>query len=798
MTRPPVACAGQICHTAPSATRQGWRERIRAGQVAFAPLEAYACLVAAPVFKTGEAEHLGLASSIPVRLRHCRRMRSSIGAMDHAGRDRAGRPASIDPRRLVPRTDAVLADPRLQPPPEAGRRGGQAGGGRRPGTGPGRDDLALRGRRRRRRGTSPGPLATAAGDQRDRRRPAHQPGAGPAVRRRAVEALVGAAGVRRRRVRPGDRRRARAGPRRAGRARATPSPAAEAVLVVNNGAAALVLATTALAAGREVVVSRGEMVEIGDGFRLPDLIASTGPGCGRWAPPTGRRRRTTPPSLGPETGCILKVHPSNFRVEGFTAAAPVADLAGLGRAGRRRHRQRPAGPRPVAARRAGRRHRTRARAPTSSPRAATSCSAGRRRDCCSAARGGRAVAPAPAGSGPAGGQAHPRRARGHRARTGRRPTWAALRADPDQLRAARRAVAAARPSASSRWWAPDGRGRRRRRARAPAARLGGRPARGYAAALRPGPAGRRPGGATAAACSTCAACREADDVTARRGPGRALAGPAQDRLDARRRHRRPRRSRQVAPWSARSPGWSPTGSPRSGGAGMTIDLGFAWTTLPSGERLAFVDVPGHERFIAHHAGRPRPGARGAVRGRRRRGLAPPVRGAPGRRRRARSRPRAARGHPHRPRRPGGRSGRGAARIAESSLGDVPVVAVSATTGARPGRAARRAAGWSQVARAATGRPGAVLGRPLLHHPRGRHGGDRHAGRRVRSPSATSCNSGTARWSGSAACRAWARPGRRSGPWPGSRSTCATSRSTRSAAATPCSPPTPGRRPHRWT
>ena len=53
-------------------------------------------------------------------------------------------------------------------------------------------------------------------------------------------------------------------------------PAAEDALVVNNGAAALVLATTALAAGAEVVVSRGELIEIGAGFRLPDLIASTG------------------------------------------------------------------------------------------------------------------------------------------------------------------------------------------------------------------------------------------------------------------------------------------------------------------------------------------------------------------------------------------------------------------------------------------------------------------------------------------------------------------------------------------
>ena len=107
-------------------------------------------------------------------------------------------------------------------------------------------------------------------------------------------------------------------------------PAAESVLAVNNGAAALVLATTALAAGREVVISRGEMVEIGDGFRLPELIASTGARLRE----VGTTNRTTAgdyaAALGPDTGCILKVHPSNFRVEGFTSAAAVPELARLG------------------------------------------------------------------------------------------------------------------------------------------------------------------------------------------------------------------------------------------------------------------------------------------------------------------------------------------------------------------------------------------------------------------------------------------------------------------------------------
>lgn len=106
-------------------------------------------------------------------------------------------------------------------------------------------------------------------------------------------------------------------------------PTAGDVLVVNNGAAALVLATTALAAGREVVVSRGEMVEIGDGFRLPDLIASTGARLREVGTTNRTSLRDYIDAIGPDTGCVLKVHPSNFRVEGFTSAASVAELATL-------------------------------------------------------------------------------------------------------------------------------------------------------------------------------------------------------------------------------------------------------------------------------------------------------------------------------------------------------------------------------------------------------------------------------------------------------------------------------------
>jgi len=107
-------------------------------------------------------------------------------------------------------------------------------------------------------------------------------------------------------------------------------PGAEAVGVVNNNAAALVLAATALAAGREIVISRGELIEIGDRFRLPDLLQSTGARLRE----VGTTNRTTPAdyqdAISGDTAFILKVHPSNYRVEGFTASAAVRDLAALG------------------------------------------------------------------------------------------------------------------------------------------------------------------------------------------------------------------------------------------------------------------------------------------------------------------------------------------------------------------------------------------------------------------------------------------------------------------------------------
>jgi L-seryl-tRNA(Ser) seleniumtransferase len=109
-------------------------------------------------------------------------------------------------------------------------------------------------------------------------------------------------------------------------------PAAGAVAVVNNNAAALVLAATALSGpdAEEIVISRGELIEIGDRFRLPDLLVSTGARLRE----VGTTNRTAledyASAVGPRTAFILKVHPSNFRIEGFTAAVEVSRLAGLG------------------------------------------------------------------------------------------------------------------------------------------------------------------------------------------------------------------------------------------------------------------------------------------------------------------------------------------------------------------------------------------------------------------------------------------------------------------------------------
>ena len=236
---------------------------------------------------------------------------------------------AADPRRAVPRTDQVLADPRLR---AASAR-----------LGPDLVKQVVVAAQRRARTGEIAPAAVA--DTAVAALPARAASTRPVINATgvvlhtnlgraplspaAVEAMVDASGATDVEFDLATGARARRG-RGALAALAAAVPAAEAVHVVNNGAAALVLATTALAAGREVIISRGELVEIGDGFRLTDLIESTGARL-REVGTTNRTNLTDyTDAVGPQTGCVLKVHPSNFRVEGFTSSVDVGALAGLG------------------------------------------------------------------------------------------------------------------------------------------------------------------------------------------------------------------------------------------------------------------------------------------------------------------------------------------------------------------------------------------------------------------------------------------------------------------------------------
>jgi L-seryl-tRNA(Ser) seleniumtransferase len=104
---------------------------------------------------------------------------------------------------------------------------------------------------------------------------------------------------------------------------------AEAALVVNNNAGAVLLALAALAESREVLVSRGELIEIGDGFRIPDVLARSGAKLVEVGTTNRTRAADYERAAGPETAAILRVHPSNFRVVGFTERPSLADLAAI-------------------------------------------------------------------------------------------------------------------------------------------------------------------------------------------------------------------------------------------------------------------------------------------------------------------------------------------------------------------------------------------------------------------------------------------------------------------------------------
>jgi L-seryl-tRNA(Ser) seleniumtransferase len=232
-----------------------------------------------------------------------------------------------DPRRRVPRTDAVLADPRLAgAATAAGRETVKAAvhaaqeQARRGEIAP--EDVA-RVAATNLRATGLRPVLNATGVV------LHTNLGRAPLSAAAIEAVTAAAGHTDVELDLATGRRAKRG-RTALDALHHKVPDAGAVHVVNNGAGALVLAATALAQGREIVVSRGELVEIGDGFRLPDLLVSTGARLRE----VGTTNRTAPAdyaaAVGPGTGFVLKVHPSNFVVSGFTSSVGVAELSALG------------------------------------------------------------------------------------------------------------------------------------------------------------------------------------------------------------------------------------------------------------------------------------------------------------------------------------------------------------------------------------------------------------------------------------------------------------------------------------
>ncbi|MGY2081566.1 L-seryl-tRNA(Sec) selenium transferase [Modestobacter sp. SYSU DS0657] len=231
---------------------------------------------------------------------------------------------TTDPRRAVPRTDAVLAEPQVA---AAVARLGRdlvkaavqtAQQQVREGALPPDDVVAAVLERLPGSASSLRPVLNATGVL------VHTNLGRAPLSPAAVEAVVAASGTTDVEL---DLATGRRGPRGEGALGALLAavPAAEAALVVNNCAAALALVATAL--GGELVIARGELVEIGDGFRIPELLAATGARLRE----VGTTNRVSVAdytgALGPDTGAVLKVHPSNFVVRGFTRSADVTELS---------------------------------------------------------------------------------------------------------------------------------------------------------------------------------------------------------------------------------------------------------------------------------------------------------------------------------------------------------------------------------------------------------------------------------------------------------------------------------------
>lgn len=234
-----------------------------------------------------------------------------------------------DPRRAVPRTDHVLADPRLR---EATDRLGPALV---------KQAVVAAQQRCREGAVAPEQVADVA--------VAALPAVATSLRRvvnatgvvvhtnlgraplsaAAVEALRTAAGATDVELDLATARRGRRG-RGTLEALAAAVPDAEAVHVVNNGAAALALVTRVLCRdGGAVVIARGELVEIGDGFRIPELMESVGARLREVGTTNRVRLEDYAEAVDDDTAFVLKVHPSNFAVRGFTSSVPAAALATL-------------------------------------------------------------------------------------------------------------------------------------------------------------------------------------------------------------------------------------------------------------------------------------------------------------------------------------------------------------------------------------------------------------------------------------------------------------------------------------